>query len=144
VTPRRERAGDRARAAAASLQGRLGADSFQRAVQQSEDDFAGQLQDLLCGERGLNPGTLAPAQRRGAGAAALFVPDASVLAARSHTVVHAQACMQHCTASVYSGGFKIYKRFTQCTPPSAMLDGRANPEPYVGVQSWQRRTALRG
>jgi hypothetical protein len=50
VAPRRERAGDRARAAAASLQGRLSADSFQRAVQQAEHDFAGQLQELLCGE----------------------------------------------------------------------------------------------
>ena len=50
VAPRRERAGDRARAAAATLQGRLGADSFQRAVQQAEHDFAGQLQELLCGE----------------------------------------------------------------------------------------------
>lgn len=50
LPPRRERAGDQARAAAASLQGRLGADSFQRAVQQAESDFADQLQDLLCGE----------------------------------------------------------------------------------------------
>lgn len=48
VTPRRGRAGDRARAASASLQGRLGADSFQRAVQQAEADFAAQLQGLIC------------------------------------------------------------------------------------------------
>lgn len=37
----------------ASLQGRLGADSFQRAVQQAEADFAGQLQELMCGESDL-------------------------------------------------------------------------------------------
>jgi hypothetical protein len=139
VAPRRERAGDRARAAAASLQGRLGADSFQRAVQQAENDFAGQLQELLCGE---DKSTQPPAQRSMQNASGVCWCSSW---STSRTSVCSPACCggpcartsQQCAAT---SGVVSSQACTGCECSVPHAEGRV----ASGFQSSSRRTQLRG